>query len=95
MTAPSVNAAGCSNGCAHCAARSTIETAPDAPAGVRLAALAALVFIGPLVGAAFGAVRAGGGGVRQVIGALAGFAAGVVAARATLCLLTDRRRGNR
>lgn len=92
MSAPSptdaANASrGCGGNCSVCGGRGLPDAPPGSPCGSRLAISAALVFVLPLACAAFGATRAGADVPHQALGALAGFAVGVVSAQAAVFVL--------
>lgn len=83
-------ARGCGGNCGMCGGRGIPDAPPGSPCGARLAVCAVLVFVLPLAAAAYGAVRAGANGVSQALGALMGFAIGVIIAQGALRLLRWR-----
>ena len=86
------DAGACKAGCGGCA----IEPADAAggPAGWRLVAAAAGIFLLPLALAVGGAALAGPGGAAQLLGAIVGLAAGVGAAAIVGKILRTRANDN-
>ena len=79
MTAPDESRVSqCSSECSQCSVDAGCAGEASVFSGWRLALRAAWVFLAPLAAAIVGAAIAGGGAVSQWIGAMAGFALGVV-----------------